>query len=621
MITGAISYGIGWSLSATTSFKSLAHAQYGVGATTPLGSFSLTAPANNTQILIDQKAVISGDLSTVTSVTYWADNDTINLGTSTVHPFSIDIDPDLIPNGIHTIKALVSEGATLTQTNSNAFISEVDRFKLGNTYYISTTGSISGDGSIGDPWDMGSVFSGATSVTAGDVVYVNEGSYGWHKTYLAGTFLNPILFKAIGNVNILVADAIGSAHNWFQGFRPDNTTEERDYPTVARPSGFYLTQLGHSVINCVLSNVGHPAIGHWVGCEDSFIYGNIIWGTGQYGQSPDIRGSAIYAQNNIGTRKYRDNMTFRNFTNGLKPYAESGFVRGFEMDGNTSFMNASAPFTMISQNSVERSKFTNNYSYDDNNASTSATRFGYNALNFANTGLEITDNVLMCSGRSQTGALDIRMFNNLTVKRNTIITEYTLVNTETPRLLQHYPTATETSIDWDNNAYWGGRDVSIGSDNVINDHTDHIVNDYHGSFEAWKTARPTYDINSTHTRTYPIANASFLRPNLYERGRGHITIYNWESLLTVNIDISSFGFEDGEAYEVRDIQNLYDVPVITGVYTDASKIVAVPMDLTTIAALIGVNAPVRPWNHMDECLVHTDIKFGTFLVIKQGVLN
>lgn len=630
-MTGATTYGLGWSLPSTTSFKDSMHSVYGVSGVVPVGSFLLTAPANNSKVVLDQKCVISGDLTNVTSVTYWANNGTINLGTSNVSPFSLDIDINLIPNAIYTVEAHVSDSVLgVTKTIANTFISEVDKFKNGTTHYVDVTGSDLNNGTELSPWSITHAMSGnEASILPGDTILMQAGDYAGQtsKCYIKGTALNPILVKAVGDVKVNFSDNVATAgFVWFWGIRPNDTNPERDFRIYARPSGFYLTTEGMSVINCILSNVGHPAIGHWVGCKDSSVYGNIIWGTGQYGQSPYIRGSAVYAQNDTGTRSYGDNVTFRNFTNGLKPYAESGFVRGFEFTGNTSFFNRGAPYVLYSENSVERIKLIENYSYDNNTGAATATRIGYNGLGVANTGLEIRDNYLYGSTRSQTGVLDIRMFNDLTVRDNTIITEHTLNAGETPRLFSHYPTATETNIDWDNNTYWGGRDISIGADNVINDHIDYLTNDYHTSLAQWQTARPAYDVNSTYTKTLPISNAVFNRPNQYERGRGHITIYNWESLLNVDVDISVYGLEEGEAYEIRDIQNLFAIPAISGTYTYASRIVSVPMNLSTVSAVVDNHSyeldPLAGDLHSDMllCEAHSDSKFGTFLIIKQGVI-
>lgn len=65
---------------------------------------------------------------------------------------------------------------------------------LGATYYVSPTGSSSGDGTTGNPWDFDTA---EAAVAPGDMVKLKNGTYSWTlEPYTSGTSGNPITWEA-----------------------------------------------------------------------------------------------------------------------------------------------------------------------------------------------------------------------------------------------------------------------------------------------------------------------------------------------------------------------------------------------------------------------------------------
>ncbi|PHR59469.1 MAG: hypothetical protein COA44_00575 [Arcobacter sp.] len=595
-----------------------------------LESFKLTAPANDAIVFQQRKLVVSiGNNSTTERVDYWADNKTIFLGSSDQAPFSHDFDTTLLANGQHKIQAYAYDMlGTQLASQEVTVISFADSFKNAQEFHVSPIGTPSGNGSINLPWDAETMFN-SSAISPGDIVWMHGGNYdnstetNVYLTRLHGTKEKPILIRAYGDgpVDIHIKDGIDgygvhtSSWNWFWGFEPHISRPERSVPDTGyrRLAAFYLTNQGHRIINCVAYDNGHPGIGNWSAVGDTGeVYGTLIWGTGIYDFSPTIRGSAIYAQNEVGTRYFRDNITFRNFTNGIKPYAENGYVNGFHLEGNIAFKNYLAPISLESgTNPMQNTKLINNYTFDDSDDTRKAVTVGKASEGTYNNGLELIGNYFVAGVTSQTGALDISMFNNMTVSNNTIITKHTLNNSEKPRLFTFRPTPTQSNVSWNNNNYFGGRDTSLGNDNIINNYVNWNTRDYLTSVDQWKSLRTPFDIDSTWTRSYPQENSIFVRPNLYERGRGHIVIYNWEIKSNVNVNISDLGLNEGEAFEIRDAQNFYGAPVLTANYSESKSIVQLPMNLTQISPTIG------DVHHMDKSLSHTSNRFATFVVLKK----
>ena len=54
-------------------------------------------------------------------------------------------------------------------------------------------------------------------------------------------------------------------------------------------------------------------------------------------------------------------------------------------------------------------------------------------------------------------------------------------------------------------------------------------------------------------------------PNQFEIGRANVTIYNWDLLPSVGVDVSSSGVQSGDKYILIDAENYYGAPVASGV--------------------------------------------------------
>ncbi len=80
----------------------------------------------------------------------------------------------------------------------------------------------------------------------------------------------------------------------------------------------------------------------------------------------------------------------------------------------------------------------------------------------------------------------------------------------------------------------------------------------------------------------------FLRPNQYEPGRANVTIFNWDGKDAVDVDLSSV-LDEGDRFEIRNVQDFFGEPVVTGTY--AGGPVSVPMTGLTVAPPVGWPAP------------------------------
>ena len=94
--------------------------------------------------------------------------------------------------------------------------------------------------------------------------------------------------------------------------------------------------------------------------------------------------------------------------------------------------------------------------------------------------------------------------------------------------------------------------------------------------------------SNVYTTGAPTVNKVFVRANKYEAGRANVTVYDWTHASTVSVDLSSV-LQVGANYEVRDAQNFWGAPVLSGTYQGGS--VNLPMTGLAPAAPVGMAAP------------------------------
>ena len=128
-------------------------------------------------------------------------------------------------------------------------------------------------------------------------------------------------------------------------------------------------------------------------------------------------------------------------------------------------------------------------------------------------------------------------------------------------------------------------------------------------FAGWKAATGV-DANSTFTAGPPTGVWTFVRPNTYEAGRANIVIYNWDLRSNVQVDLSSSGIKTGDAYQIRDGENFFGAPVVSGTYN--GQPVTIPMTGLQVALPFGVVPNPQP---------HTAPQFGVFVLLSGSSLH
>jgi len=427
-------------------------------------------------------------------------------------------------------------------------------------FYVSPTGTPGGNGSQANPWDIQTAFAHPPAVKPGDTIWLRGGTYnitGTLNANLTGTAAAPIKVRQYPGERATLDTgasssnriAIYGGYTWYMGFEVMSSGSNR-WDSNSRGQGIDIYgSTGIKLINLIYHDT-LSAIGCWSPAINAEIYGCLIYYNG-YDFTDRGHGHAIYTQNdaaNNSTKWLRDNIMFAQYSHGVHAYTQGGRIDNFVLEGNISF--------------------------DQGIIST-------------------------ISG----GTRDL-LIGGTPIALNPVAREnYTY----------YRPTVTGTGCDFGYGAgvsnctvlnnYFVGRSTAF---NLKENATATITgNTFYGDTPGCSPA--TYPANTYHGLTRPTGVRIFVRPNVYEPGRAHIAVFNWDNLDAVNADVSGV-LSAGDIYEVRDAQNYFGPPVATGTYGGGT--ITIPMNLTAVAPVIGT--PCRPFTH-------TPKEFGAFVLQKTGV--
>jgi len=468
--------------------------------------------------------------------------------------------------------------------------------------YASPDGTPQGDGSLGNPWDLATAFlpgrvvpGGTLWLRGGDYENIPDGSD------ISGTEFAPVVVRSVPD-----EWAVFKLHS---SWRPSGEwVVYRDFEIVGElgtrvsqipGSGApdlnrtpFIPQGSHQkYINLVIHDLLANGMGTVRGeYEDFEIYGCIIYYNGWI--APDrTHGHGLYLQSGTLENVHplakiaANNIIWGNAHTGIQLFGSSAFINNVELDRNVVWASGSAAITARAGQPMQNISVTNNEVYRAN------------VLLGGTTGREMS---LILTNNILTGglfAVQVRSWDTLTLQDNFIWA---------PVLSTHFiapdPWDTTRTI-WNENAY-----VEGGTNGTARQAQFRLADGKNRVYADWQS-RTGFDVASTYTVTetqLPDTTMIRIKPNIHEKGRAHITIFNWNHHDTIMVDFSSF-MQPGESYTLHSAYNYLADPLQQGVYNGAP--VAFPMSSEVVVAPIGTGFPVR---------VVPSREFGVFVVrVKQ----
>jgi hypothetical protein len=426
-------------------------------------------------------------------------------------------------------------------------------------YHVTTSGSPGGDGSLSKPWDMNTALNQAKVVKPGSTIWIHGGTYkGICYTQLHGSAAQPIIVRNWkneratidgGNSNGRVVFTIAATYTWFWGLEV-MSSETNKVATVPVSNNSWPVDImyGEGVMIDQDANGG-------IGCR--FI--NMIVHDTRQGFSSwkeavnaEVYGCVVYDNGWQGPDQPHGHNFYIQNVEGTKVFSDNFILRAYS-HGIQAYGSGSA--------------YTNNLQFVGNVLVNNIGR-GF-LLGCGNEALNplFKDNVVYRDEATSGGTLFIMNYGKAGT-RNAIVTGNYFIG---------------GILTFRNN-----ENLTFNGNTLFNSTTGGDVPNMAGN---------------TMTSTRPLTNTVLLRRNKYESKRAHITVLNWAGKDAVDVEVSSI-LQKGDAFEVRDAQNYYGTPVLSGKY--AGKLLRLPMVGGTLPARVG-NDP--------RTVSHTQKDLGTFVLM------
>jgi hypothetical protein len=434
--------------------------------------------------------------------------------------------------------------------------------------YVAPNGSPGGNGTPENPLDLLTALSGNSNlIRPGDTVWLRGGSYaGSFTSNLTGSPQSPIMVRQFPGERATIDSANSNAPaltvngEWaiYWGFEITNSNPDR---VNTRPNGVMIYGPNTKFINLVVHDTG-VGMGFWTPAINSEIYGCVVYRNGWQGPPPDRgHGHGIYSQNADGTKRIVDNIIFDQYGYGIHNYAEAGDLRGFHIEGNVIFDNGSSakpdnandPNILVGgRNPAERVALIGNFTYHHFDKIATNVWLNYSAQN---------NKDLTLQGNYFVGGTPLIMTEwlRVTATNNTLIGPGGLTVVKLPK------GTLPSAYNWDFNTYYTGNSTSASP--FVFETEGHSLS---YTFPDWQKITG-FDLNGQALKTItakPAGVKVFVRPNLYEAGRAHIAVYNWDGNATAEVNVGN-ALAPGARYEIRSVYDYFGQPVAAGVYQGA----------------------------------------------------
>ncbi|MBK9107639.1 MAG: hypothetical protein IPM92_04465 [Saprospiraceae bacterium] len=203
------------------------------------------------------------------------------------------------------------------------------------SFFVSPSGSTSGDGSFQKPWTLQFALNHPMAVLPGDTIWLKAGVYlnsfdsqSSFSCFTNGTDKAPIIFRnynnerAIldGNIVYTLYSGFGNcSYTWFWGIEVRNSMSVSRNQNIG--GGVTCTAENMKFINMIIYDTGH-GLDVWKTAKNTDVYGCIIYHIGNNlnnNGNLEGHGHGLYLQNDtFGMKKIHNNIIFNTYGNGIK---------------------------------------------------------------------------------------------------------------------------------------------------------------------------------------------------------------------------------------------------------------------------------------------------------------
>lgn len=350
---------------------------------------------------------------------------------------------------------------------------------------------------------------------------------------------------------------------------------------------------GNRVANCIIYNVGQPGIGWWDQGQDSGVSGCVLWGNGMYNDNvAAIRGSGLYGQNASGENVLKRNISFRNFTLGMKFFGETGPVKDCHIVENIFFDCPLFPMDMTSGSTPTSNTWMQCNWVTGTPFLAYVSRTNMNQYFISNTIVNgwfatkehtnsvYTNNLVFMPAGAGLGASKV-FYDSSDWNSNQLAiiwdyNDYRLGDGTSPYNWDY------TTKDYDSLNFSGGGVLKFTND----------------SGKAWQDWSG-WDLHSTYQTNWGTNFITIQARQLdYDTNRVHVVVVNTTPQTNASLDLASIGYRLGDGYAVRDAQDYFTV-TMSGIYGGSP--ISLPLILTNVSVINGT------LTHFTN--VHTNVRY------------
>ncbi len=457
-----------------------------------------------------------------------------------------------------------------------------------NDFFVAPGGTSSGPGTVSQPYDLVSAFSGQVG-QPGDTFWLRGGNYllGHLDTSVHGAPGRPVTFRGVTGENVRIDGSLSIFNsNGYVCFRNFELYSSDLYRVSSETNvGFNPTDItilpGFSsyVPNVTFMNLAvHDQTRHGIylfeGATNTLVYGCVLFNNGWV--SPDnAEGHGLYAQANVGSRTLADNIIFNNSGANMHVYDSTAgaILRGVVVDGNVAF-NAGAiqsvrPYRDWIIGVDAPALYADGIVLENNMGVPPPPLSPFPEIQVGRDG---TNGTVVFTNNYMPLGLLMNNWHSATVTGNLFAPK------STNYVVNLNQTLTSLNADWDNNIYVfdpAGPAISVNSTPYV--------------FSEWQELTG-FDWDSTFVVGDLHGTKVFVRPNRYEPGRANIVVYNWDNLDNVAVDVNSV-LPLNSTFEVRNAQNFFGPSVLSGTFS--GQRLSLPMTNLTVALVNGpINGPL-----------------------------
>jgi len=458
-----------------------------------------------------------------------------------------------------------------------------------NDFFVAPNGTPFGPGTLSAPYDLVTALSGQIS-QPGDTFWLRGGVYslGHLNTSIQGAAGQPITFRQVTGERARIDGSItlfnSSGYLVFRDFELYSSNTNRvssqagvgfNVTDIIILPGFACYAPNVTFVNLVVHDQTRHGIYMAQNATNTLVSGCILFNNGWV--SPDnAEGHGLYVQGDNGMRTIADNIVFNNSGASMHCYEnDSGqCLMGINLLGNVAFGAGAIQTVRGYRDWIIGVDFPAQWADDivlRNNMGYLTPRVAVQPE--VQIGRDSTNGSVVLADNYMPLPLVMNNWSHATITGNLFVT------TSTNYIVTLNQTLTSLQAAWDNNTY-----VGLSMTNAFQLNLDPCSS-------SWWQAATGFDTDSTFANGELIGTRVFLRTNLFEAGRANIVVYNWDKLDNVAVDVSSV-LPVGSGFEVRNAQDFFAAPVLSGVYGGRS--LELPMTNLTVAVPNGPLATPPP---------------------------